>query len=250
MAGHEEFSQESSGHQQPTASQDISLFSDSAVPFPEPSLSPSISSFTHSICSQSILKQIDPIVSSDPAVEQIHVNVADLSSNTNLEGPVAYSDFNSSMSGSKEAPNSNVSCSFLQGAKAALNKLNQIGSSNSPNSQIPKSQNSVISKTSAASQAGRTPQHDFWSPSGRLSDLDWSSSESLFKPPIPLSTAVNSRTLGAPRALCKSALALLMLFVLLVLIKVCPKHRREGRLNALSLQVPPLPFNGSVHYLP
>ena len=185
MAGLEEFSQESSGHQQPTASQDISLFSDSAVPSPEPSLSPSISSFTHSSCSQSILKQIDPIVSSDPAVEQIHVNVADLSSNTNLEGPAAYSDINSSMSGSKEAPNSNVSCSFLQGAKAALNKLKQIGSSNSPNSQIPKSQNSVISKSSAACQAGRTPQHDFLSPSGRLADLDSSSSESLFKPPIP-----------------------------------------------------------------
>ena len=57
-----------------------------------PSPSPSISSFTSSSgnCSQSILKEI-PIVSSDPMVEQIIVDVVNGPAASNIDGPVASS---------------------------------------------------------------------------------------------------------------------------------------------------------------
>lgn len=175
----EEMASSGNSQAEPAASQDISLFSDDAGPSPDPSSSPSISSFTHSSCSQSILKDVNPIVSSDSkVVGQIPPsgsNVVNLSSNSNVEGPKVARG-NSNSNGSKGVSNSSGS-SILKGAKAALNKLSPIGSSNF---QIPNSQDSAV-----ASQASQIVQHDFLSTVGRPVDSDSSSDDSSFKPPVP-----------------------------------------------------------------
>ena len=69
---------------------DDSLSPSPLIPSPSPSLS--ISSFTSSSgnCSQSILKEI-PIVSSDPMVEQIIVDVVNGPAASNIDGPVGSS---------------------------------------------------------------------------------------------------------------------------------------------------------------
>ena len=182
MSSSEEHSQE-----EPADSQDISLFSQD-VDHPPDTLSPSISSFTSPSGSQSILKNVHPIVSSDPkVVEQIPANVSNVSSNSSVEGPkVTHGNNNAKSVGSKGASNSNSSNDSV---KAALNKLGQLGSSNSvsqfPNSQIPNSQIPNSQCSVAASQGSQIVQHDFLSNGGRSVDSDSSSSDSSFKPPVP-----------------------------------------------------------------
>ena len=142
MSSSEEHSQE-----EPTDSQDVSLFSQDVDHSPD-SLSPFISSFTSSNDSQSILKNVDPVVSSGPkVVKQIPANVSNVSSNSSVEGPkVTHGNNNSKSVGSKGASNSNSSYNSV---KAALNKMSQLGSSNSvsqfPNPKFPNSKFSELS---------------------------------------------------------------------------------------------------------
>ena len=174
---------------EPADSQDISLFSEDAGSSLEPPSSPSISSFTTSSCSQSVLKNINPIVSSDPKVVE-QISVSNTPSNSNVGGPIVahgndMSDNNSksNVSSSKGASGINSS-SLIKGAKAALNKLSQIGSSNSQisNSQIPNSQspNSQIPISQCSASPTSQIVHD---PLSVVSDSD--SSDSSFKPPLP-----------------------------------------------------------------
>ena len=245
-------SSEEHSQEEPADSQDVLLFSQDVDHSPD-SLSPSISSFTSSSFSQSILKNVDPIVSSGPkVVEQIPANASNVSSNSSVEGPkVTHGNNNSKSVGCKGASNSNSSSSN-NSVKAALNKLRQLGSSNSvsqfPNSQIPNSQIPKFQILRALLLPPRLAKLSSMTFCLMMVDL-LTLSRVLLTPPLnplfPLNLAVlptNLIALRPLRALSEFVLTPLLLVAPPELTKACLSHRQVDHLDALKLSDPPSIF--------
>ena len=228
----------------------IAEFSEEDSP-PVASPSPSISSFTSDSCSQSILKDAPKtqIVSSDPTVvgkfssecganSNITGQVVIELDNSNVTGPkVAQGKSNNNVTGPKVAQGNN---SNVTGSNVALNKSN----SNVTGPKVAPSKSSVAgSKT--LNSLNDAPNSQNSQIVDDAMDSESSFSESSFKAPLPPRPR---RT--PPRALCEVVLVPPWFRFLPVLIGVCLRCPRIGRLDAPSLRVLlPSPY-GSVHNIP